>query len=89
MLKPVDIYFRNGSVASEPRVDSPGETENGPSAAQAEDLEAKWIHYWGIVASSIWGHRGWTLQELLFSKRLIFFTKQGALWECHCQSMER
>ncbi|PVH68829.1 HET-domain-containing protein [Cadophora sp. DSE1049] len=78
------IHFRNGSDASDLRADSPGETKDGTSAAQPENLEAEWIHYRGIVASSAWGHRGWTLQELLFSKRLIFFTKQGALWECHC-----
>lgn len=78
------IHFKNGSVASDLRVNSQAEAENAPFATQAEDLEAKWIYYREIVASSAWGHRGWTLQELLFSKRLIFFTRQGALWECHC-----
>ncbi|KAK5995061.1 hypothetical protein PT974_03454 [Cladobotryum mycophilum] len=34
--------------------------------------------------STIWYHRGWTFQELFFSKRKIFFQYQVAVWECSC-----
>lgn len=34
--------------------------------------------------TSIWYTRGWTLQELVFSRRKIMFHYQTALWECNC-----
>ncbi|EEU33710.1 uncharacterized protein NECHADRAFT_89228 [Fusarium vanettenii 77-13-4] len=40
-------------------------------------------HY-GLVASSGWNRRGWTLQELVFSQRALFFHHNEITWECHC-----
>lgn len=34
--------------------------------------------------NSIWYTRGWTLQELVFSRRKLFFHYQTAIWECDC-----
>ena len=36
------------------------------------------------LRSSAWSKRGWCLQELLHSKRILYFTTAGLLWECHC-----
>ncbi|UPL02287.1 hypothetical protein LCI18_013221 [Fusarium solani-melongenae] len=40
-------------------------------------------HY-GLVAGSAWNRRGWTLQELVFSQRSLFFHDNAVTWECHC-----
>jgi hypothetical protein len=34
--------------------------------------------------STIWYSRGWTFQELIFSRRKIMFQYQMAIWECSC-----
>lgn len=34
-----------------------------------------------------WYSRGWTLQELVFSRRLLVLTNSGAFWECHCHTV--
>jgi hypothetical protein len=34
--------------------------------------------------STIWYNRGWTFQELIFSRRKIMFQYQMAIWECSC-----
>ncbi|KPM41503.1 hypothetical protein AK830_g5101 [Neonectria ditissima] len=34
--------------------------------------------------STRWHDRGWTFQELFFSRRKIFFWSQVAVWECNC-----
>ena len=39
----------------------------------------------GLLQSSPWLRRGWTLQELVFSQRAIFFFKVHVTWECHCR----
>ena len=36
--------------------------------------------------SSIWYSRAWTLQELIFSRRIIMFHYQLAVWECRCST---
>ncbi|KAH8880816.1 HET-domain-containing protein [Thozetella sp. PMI_491] len=33
-----------------------------------------------------WNSRGWTFQELLFSRRKILFHNNTVNWECHCAS---
>ncbi|KAF4973567.1 hypothetical protein FSARC_176 [Fusarium sarcochroum] len=40
-------------------------------------------HY-GLIARSPWNRRGWTLQELVFSQRALFFHHNKVTWECHC-----
>ena len=42
-----------------------------------------------LLQKSVWASRGWTMQELLFSKRLLYFTEQGPYWECYntCRSI--
>ncbi|KAH7119189.1 heterokaryon incompatibility protein-domain-containing protein [Dactylonectria macrodidyma] len=30
----------------------------------------------------VWGTRGWTYQEWLFSRRMLLITEQGLLWDC-------
>jgi Heterokaryon incompatibility protein (HET) len=35
--------------------------------------------------TSVWAQRGWTLQELLFSHRIMAFAEDGIYWECHCR----
>jgi Heterokaryon incompatibility protein (HET) len=37
-----------------------------------------------LLESSRWSTRGWTLQELLFSRRAIFFHEDVMTWQCHC-----
>lgn len=32
---------------------------------------------------SPWATRGWTLQEELLSKRILYYTKQEMIWQCH------
>lgn len=36
------------------------------------------------ITESKWYSRGWTLQEMIFSRRTLYFTKSGVDWECHC-----
>lgn len=37
-----------------------------------------------LVDRSLWNHRGWTLQELVFSQRALFFHDHTVTWECLC-----
>ncbi|KAF2877172.1 heterokaryon incompatibility protein-domain-containing protein, partial [Massariosphaeria phaeospora] len=41
-----------------------------------------------LLNESVWGTRAWTLQELLFSRRAVFFLEQHISWECHCDVWE-
>jgi Heterokaryon incompatibility protein (HET) len=36
--------------------------------------------------ASVWYSMGWTLQELIFSRRIIMFHYQIAVWECQCST---
>lgn len=36
------------------------------------------------LESTKWYSRGWTLQEIVFSHRVLYFLEEGAHWECHC-----
>ncbi|KAE9971704.1 hypothetical protein EG327_009767 [Venturia inaequalis] len=57
------------------------------------DLICKFDHYRADLSSSImqtddikdsiWDHRGWTFQERLLSKRLLYFTENQLYFECH------
>jgi hypothetical protein len=38
------------------------------------------------VHLSKWYSRGWTLQEIVFSRRVLYFTEAGVFWECHCHT---
>ncbi|OAA67421.1 Heterokaryon incompatibility [Cordyceps fumosorosea ARSEF 2679] len=37
-----------------------------------------------LLLASRWNTRGWTLQELLYSRRAVFFFEEAVTWECHC-----
>lgn len=37
-----------------------------------------------LLRTSRWNTRGWTLQELLYSRRAVFFFEDTVTWECHC-----
>ena len=39
----------------------------------------KTLDIWNLVEKSKWASRGWTFQEFLFSKRLVFFTDMGLI----------
>ena len=39
-----------------------------------------------LMKDSLWLRRGWTLQELVFSRRAIYFTEKLLIWECHCST---
>lgn len=39
------------------------------------------------VECSRWYSRALTLQEMVFSRRILYFTPDGASWECHCHSL--
>jgi len=52
--------------------------------SKAQGSHPNFRHYRTLLKASTWGQRGWTFQELLCSRRLIFFLPQGVLWECHC-----
>ncbi|KAI4862483.1 heterokaryon incompatibility protein-domain-containing protein, partial [Hypoxylon rubiginosum] len=47
--------------------------------------EFKWT-YWGELShlASKWYTRGWTFQELFFSRRKLKFQSNVVLWECTC-----
>lgn len=38
-----------------------------------------------LVLNSNWYGRGWTLQELLYSRRAVFFFEDHVTWKCHCE----
>lgn len=38
----------------------------------------------GVVDRSLWSHRGWTLQELVFSQPALFFHEHTITWEWYC-----
>jgi hypothetical protein len=42
----------------------------------------------GLIESSTWNTRGWTLQELVFSQRAIFVHKDSITWQCHCMTQD-
>ncbi|GAB0131625.1 hypothetical protein EsDP_00000087 [Epichloe bromicola] len=37
-----------------------------------------------LLLASKWNTRGWTLQELIYSRRAVFFFEDSLTWECHC-----
>lgn len=37
-----------------------------------------------LLLASRWNTRGWTLQELLYSRRAVFLFEDTVTWECHC-----
>lgn len=37
-----------------------------------------------LVDLPLWNHQGWSLQELVFSQRAVFFHDHNITWECHC-----
>lgn len=37
-----------------------------------------------LLLASKWHTRGWTLQELIYSRRAVFFFEDSVTWECHC-----
>jgi hypothetical protein len=41
-----------------------------------------------LLNTSKWATRAWTLQELLFSRRAVFFLEGRLAWECHCDIWE-
>jgi len=41
-----------------------------------------------VLNESRWITRAWTLQELLFSRRAVFFVQDHMAWECHCDVWE-
>lgn len=38
------------------------------------------------ITATKWYARGWTFQEVVFSRRILYLTDHGASWECHCES---
>lgn len=38
-----------------------------------------------LLLDSKWPTRGWTLQEQLYSRRIIYFFEDAVTWECHCE----
>ena len=41
-----------------------------------------------LLQESKWNTRGWTLQELLYSRRAVFFFEDTFTWECHCELLQ-
>ncbi|KYK60021.1 tol protein [Drechmeria coniospora] len=41
-----------------------------------------------LLLASKWSARAWTLQELLYSRRAIFFFEDTITWECHCDGWQ-
>lgn len=41
-----------------------------------------------LLSESPWMGRGWTLQELVFSRRAIFLFDSTITWQCHCATWE-
>ncbi|KAM4054635.1 heterokaryon incompatibility protein [Hirsutella rhossiliensis] len=37
-----------------------------------------------LLLAARWNTRGWTLQELLYSRRAVFLFEDAVTWECHC-----
>ncbi|KAL7817080.1 tol protein [Trichoderma gracile] len=42
-----------------------------------------------LLRQSKWNNRGWTLQELLYSRRIVFFFQDTVTWECHCNLWQK
>lgn len=42
-----------------------------------------------LLRQSKWNTRGWTLQELLYSRRVVFFFQETVTWECHCSLWQK
>jgi hypothetical protein len=38
------------------------------------------------IPNTKWYSRGWTLQEAVFSRRILYLSETGAFWECHCDT---
>lgn len=58
----------------------------GPSRRQS--LKGGSVNHSDMLLRSKWNTRGWTLQELLYSRRSVFFFPEGITWECHCDIWE-
>ncbi|RFU79044.1 hypothetical protein TARUN_3173 [Trichoderma arundinaceum] len=42
-----------------------------------------------LLRQSKWNTRGWTFQELLYSRRTVFFFQDAVTWECHCNLWQK
>ena len=58
-------------------------TECCSIASVAPESQAKTRHE-ALLRDSRWNRRGWTLQESIFSHRVIFFHDKVLTWQCHC-----
>ncbi|TGO18645.1 hypothetical protein BTUL_0008g00260 [Botrytis tulipae] len=56
----------------------------GGFAEQTWKIQA---HYLSL-SKSTWAKRAWTYQEAILSKRVIFFCKSTAFWQCECATWD-
>jgi hypothetical protein len=79
----VAAWGRNADAGLRPKNSSHTGTGKVEGDSPAE-LTVRDAHN-GLLQSSPWLRRGWTLQELVFSQRAIFFFEVDVTWECHCR----
>lgn len=58
--------------------------EGGAASSRRQSLKGGSTSHQDMLARSRWNTRGWTLQELLYSRRAVFFFPEAISWECHC-----
>ena len=58
--------------------------EQMKSANSKAAVRHRKINHDRLLRGSKWSTRAWTLQELLFSKRVVFLFDTEITWECHC-----
>ncbi|KAF3810051.1 hypothetical protein GCG54_00002501 [Colletotrichum gloeosporioides] len=72
------------------RVSSKDDTLEGPLATtqasvNLRELDQKAIlNHYTSISKSMWAKRGWTYQEAILSKRVIFFYDDAVFWQCGC-----
>lgn len=65
-----------------------GDANNRLSKDPRPDKNRQVQSHQALLDSANWNTRAWTLQEMQFSRRAIFFFEDTLTWECHCDLWE-
>ncbi|RGP79792.1 heterokaryon incompatibility [Fusarium longipes] len=58
--------------------------ENGPPPRSEKQAAGDIERHYDSLSNTRWAQRGWTYQEYILSRRVVFFTGWTLFWQCEC-----